>query len=335
MFFENIPLACGSGGRLTCELIKEVFQSSFSNKFLNELEDAAVIDMPGSKIAFTTDSYVVNPLFFPGGDIGKIAVCGTVNDLSVKGAVPVAISCGFIIEEGLPLKILKEVVSSMKKAAAEANVKIVTGDTKVVERLKADKLFINTSGIGVVKKGIDVSQKRIKPGDLIIINGDLASHGIAVLNARNNLGIKGDIKSDCAPLNGLISYSIIPNGPSCMRDVTRGGLGMVLNEAASSCGYSIEIDENALPVSKPVKSACDMLGIDPLYAANEGKVAVFASEKNALKILSSMRKHKYGKRASIIGRVLPEKKAKVWLKTSIGAKRMVAMPEGEQLPRIC
>lgn len=335
MLLENIPLACGSGGKLTCELIKEVFQKSFSNKFLDDLEDAAVLEMQDSKIAFTTDSYVVNPLFFPGADIGKISVCGTVNDLSVKAAVPVAISCAFIIEEGLPLKTLKEIVLSMKKAAAEANVKIVTGDTKVVERLKADKLFINTSGIGVVKKGVNLSQKKIKPGSLIIVNGELASHGVAVLNARNNLGIKGNINSDCAPLNGLIFSSIMPYGPLCMRDVTRGGLGMVLNEAALSCGYSIEIDEDKLPLSGPVKSACDMLGIDPLYAANEGKVLVFASPEKASKIVSSMRRHKYGKKSEVIGRVLPEKKAKVWLKTSIGTRRMIVMPQGEQLPRIC
>ncbi|MEW5951810.1 MAG: hydrogenase expression/formation protein HypE [Elusimicrobia bacterium] len=335
MLFENIPLACGSGGRLTSELIKEIFLKNFSNEHLRDLEDSAVLNLDSRNIAFTTDSYVVNPLFFPGGNIGKIAVCGTVNDLSVKGAVPLFISCGFIIEEGFPLETLKKIVLSMKKAAEDAKVKIVTGDTKVVERGKADKLFINTSGVGVFGKNSALNQKNIKPGDYIIVNGDLASHGIAVLNARNNLGIKGDIKSDCAPLNELIHKCVLPYNPSSVRDATRGGLGMILNEAALSCGYCIEIDEDSLPVSTPVKSACDMLGIDPIYAANEGKAVIFISEKSAKNALNSMRKHKYGKKSAIIGKVSSKRGGKVWIKTSIGAERMITMPEGEQLPRIC
>ncbi len=335
MLYDKILLACGSGGRLTSEIIKEVFLKNFSNKILKELEDSAVLDFGSTKLAFTTDSYVVNPLFFPGGDIGKIAVCGTVNDLSVKGARPYAISCAFIIEEGFPLTDLKKIVVSMKKAANEAGVLIVTGDTKVVERGKADGVFINTSGVGIIEKKVEISQSKIRPGDVVILSGELAAHGVSVLNARNNLGINGDIKSDCAPLNGLISQFLKKYEVKSIRDITRGGLGMILNEAASACKFSIEIEEDLLPISDPVKNACLMLGIDPIYAANEGKIAVFASEKNAQEILKLMKNHRYGKRAAIVGRVLSEKKSKVYLKTSIGARRILTMPEGEQLPRIC
>lgn len=335
MLYDKILLACGSGGRLTSEMIKGVFLKKFSNKVLRELEDSAVLELGGSKLAFTTDSYVVNPLFFPGGDIGKIAVCGTVNDLSVKGAKPYAISCGFIIEEGFPLKDLEKIVISMKKAADEAGVFIATGDTKVVERGKADGVFINTSGIGIVEKGVEISQSKIRPGDVIILSGELADHGVAVLNARNNLGISGNIKSDCAPLNGLISKFLKKYKVKSIRDITRGGLGMILNEAALTCKFSMEVEEDLLPISEPVKNACLMLGIDPIYAANEGKIVVFASEEDSQEILRLIKSDKYGKKAAIVGRVLPEKKSKVYLKTSIGARRIITMPEGEQLPRIC
>ncbi|GAB4030885.1 MAG: hydrogenase expression/formation protein HypE [Elusimicrobiota bacterium] len=335
MRYDKISLAFGSGGRLTSELISGLFLKKFSNKILGELEDSAVLNIGKSRIAFTTDSYVVSPAFFPGGDIGRIAICGTVNDLSVKGARAVAVSCGLIIEEGFPMQTLEKIVSSMCVAAKEAGVIVATGDTKVVEKGKADGLFINTSGVGIIESNLNISQKRIRPGDAIIVSGELAAHGVAVMNARNNLGITGDIKSDCAPLNGLISSFIRKADVKSIRDITRGGLAMILNEAASSCGFSIEIDESLIPVSAPVKSACSMLGIDPVYVANEGKIAVFAPWNESNFIVKTMKKHKYGKGAAIIGKVLPEKAKKVYLRTPIGARRLLTMPEGEQLPRIC
>ncbi|PIS47960.1 MAG: hydrogenase expression/formation protein HypE [Elusimicrobia bacterium CG08_land_8_20_14_0_20_51_18] len=336
MASKEITLAFGSGGRLTNELIRDLFVRHFSNKRLNELEDSAVLRLGRERIAFTTDSYVVTPLKFPGGDIGRIAVCGTVNDLAVKGARPLAVSCGFIIEEGLERGTLEEAVVSMKKAAAEAGVEIVTGDTKVVEKGKADKLFINTSGVGLVIPGTAISQKNIRPGDVIIINGEIAAHGVAVLNARNNLGLSGNIKSDAAPLSRMLN-GLAVKFPSIrsMRDVTRGGLATVLNEAAQSSGWSMEIEEELIPVSEPVRNACSVLGLDPLYVANEGKAVIFAPEKYASKILSAMKKDKYGKKAAIIGRVLAEKKASLKVRTPIGSERYAVMLEGEQLPRIC
>jgi hydrogenase expression/formation protein HypE len=335
MKIEKISLAYGSGGRLTNELIENFFVKNFSNPLLNELEDSALLNIKGNKIAFTTDSYVVNPMFFPGGDIGRIAVCGTVNDLSVKGALPLYISCGFIIEEGLDFSILERIVLSMKKAAKEANVKIVTGDTKVVEKGKVDKVFINTSGIGLIDKSIDISSKNLKGGEIIIINGEIASHGMAVMNERNNLQIEGDIKSDAAPLNDLIGGILREVKVKTLRDVTRGGLATILNEVSQKCHRTIEIYEKDIPVSKSVKSACSILGIDPLYVANEGKCVIFADEIYADKILNIMKKHKYGRKATIIGRVLKENSASVQLITLSGFKRQVVMLEGDQLPRIC
>lgn len=336
MEVRNIILAFGSGGRLTNELVCELFVKNFSNPLLNELEDSAILNINSERVAFTTDSYVVSPLFFPGGDIGKLAICGTVNDLSVKGAKPIAISAGFIIEEGLEFEILEKVVLSMKKSAKEANVSIVTGDTKVVEKGKVDKLFINTAGIGIIHDKTNISQKNIEPGDVIIINGELASHGIAVLNERNKLGFSGNIKSDVAPLNTLLNPLIQKfDCIKSMRDITRGGLATVLNEAISACGFSIEIDENKIPVSKPVKNACLALGIDPLYVANEGKVAIFVPEKHANKVLDEVKKHKYGRKAAIIGRVLNSKDKVLKIKTLSGYERYAVMLEGDPLPRIC
>ncbi len=332
----RITLSHGSGGRLTNELIRRVFATSFSNNELLKLEDSAQVPVGGEKIAFTTDSYVVDPIFFAGGDIGRIAVCGTVNDLAVKGAKPIAISAAFIIEEGLEIDVLRDIVASMKKAATQAGVDIVTGDTKVVERGKADKIFITTSGVGLIPKNVELGAEKIRPGDEIILSGPLAEHGMAVMNVRNNLGLDGNIRSDGAPLNKMISSLLaVSKKIRCMKDLTRGGLATALNEIAESCRYSISVDEENIIVKSSVKGACDILGIDPLYVANEGKIIIFAEPGESQKLLSVLKKNKYGKSARTIGRVLDEKDAKVLLRTGMGGFRQVIMLEGEQLPRIC
>lgn len=331
---EIITLAHGSGGKLTSELIKALFLKKFTNSVLNKMEDSAVIKKSNFKIAFTTDSYVVDPIFFPGGDIGRLAVCGTVNDISVSGAKPLVISCAFIIEEGFEMSQLKKIVDSMKKAAEEANVEIVTGDTKVVEKSKADKLFITTSGIGIFDSNVDFSYGKVKNGDVIIVNGEIASHGITVLNERNNLGIKGNFKSDVAPLNDLIARIKNIKGIRCIKDLTRGGLATGLNEIAESANLMPVIDEDLIPVQPAVRNACEILGIDPLYVANEGKIVVIAESKSADKIISIMKKHKYGKKSVIIGHF--EKGNPVLkVKTRIGSYRLAPLISGEQLPRIC
>jgi len=333
---KTIRLGYGSGGRMTHELITGLFLKAFANSALAPLEDAAEIRAGKERIAFTTDSYVVDPIQFPGADIGRISVCGTVNDLAVKGAVPLALSAGFIIEEGFPVALLGGIVSSMRSAAREAGVHIVTGDTKVVEKGKADKLFINTSGVGLLSAGSKFSSSSIRPGDAVILSGRLADHGVAVMNARNRLGFSGGIKSDAAPLNAMIARALKASSRiRAMRDITRGGLGTVLNEAAAACGAAIEIYETDIPVKPAVAGACRMLGLDPLYVANEGKAVFFAAAGDAPKIVSALRAGKYGREACIIGRVLKDRRPHVRLKTNIGGTRMVLMLEGEQLPRIC
>ncbi|MCK5106642.1 MAG: hydrogenase expression/formation protein HypE [Elusimicrobiales bacterium] len=333
---EKILLAHGSGGRLTHELVKKIFIKKFSNKILNKLDDSAEIKIKNCQIAFTTDSYVVDPIEFPGGDMGRIAVCGTVNDLAVKGARPLAISVGFILEEGFEMKALERIVSSMKKAAKEAGVEIVTGDTKVVEKGKADKIFINTSGIGIIENKISLSASKISIGDSIIVNGNIADHGVTVMNARNNLGFKGAIKSDGAPLNGLIK-KILSSCPrvKCIRDLTRGGLGTSLNELADASKLSMLINQKDIPLSPSIESASALLGLDPLYVANEGKIVLFVKKSEEKKVLKLMRSHKYGRNAKIIGSVLKEKKPQVRMRTLMGGERVVMMLEGDQLPRIC
>ncbi len=332
----TIKLGHGSGGRMTHELIERLFLKAFFNPALAPLEDAAELRAGKERLAFTTDSYVVDPLKFPGADIGRIAVCGTVNDLAVKGAKPLALSAAFIIEEGFSLALLRELTGSMKKAAREAGVLIVTGDTKVVEKGKADKLFINTSGVGLIPAGLKLSSASIRPGDAVILSGRLADHGVAVMNARNRLGFSGDIKSDAAPLNAMIARALKASSKiRAVRDITRGGLGTVLNEAALACRASIEIDENELPVKPAVENACRLLGLDPLFVANEGKAVFFAAAPEAGKIVSALRADKYGREARVIGRVLKEKEPQVRLRTSIGGGRLIMMLEGEQLPRIC
>lgn len=333
--FSKVLLGHGSGGRLSRDLVEQVFLKGFSNPALAPLEDAAELTLGGARLAFTTDSYVVTPVEFPGADIGRVAVCGTVNDLAVKGAVPAALSAGFILEEGFPAPLLKRVVASMRQAAKEAGVEIVTGDTKVVEKGKADGIFINTSGVGLIPKGRSLTSAAVKPGDVIIVSGGLAEHGVAVMNARNQLGLEGGIKSDAAPLNGLIAAALKGPGVRAIRDITRGGLATVLNEVSDACGLSAEVDEDTVPVSPAARNACALLGLDPMYVANEGKIVLFVSPAAAARVLKALRGHKYGRGAAIAGRMLKEKKPQVRLRTGIGGSRIMLMLEGEQLPRIC
>ncbi len=293
--------------------------------------------MPGGRIAFTTDSYVVSPRRFPGGDIGHIAVCGTVNDLAVKGAVPKWISVAFILEEGLPLEELEDTLKSIAQTARQAGVEVVTGDTKVVEKGKADGIFITVSGVGIIPDGVNMAAENIQPGDAIIVSGNLAEHGVAVLNARHKLGLKSKIESDGAPLNGLIGQLLADNAPNirAMRDLTRGGLANALCELAGTCGYNLHITENMVPVSDEVRAACAILGTDPFSMANEGKICLFCAPENADAIISLMRKNQYGANAAQIGTVASEKEGRVLLSTAIGATRALRAPEGEVLPRIC
>ncbi len=333
---DTIVLAHGSGGRLSRELVETVFLKSFSNPALRPLEDAAELKLGGTRLAFTTDSYVVSPVEFPGADIGRVAVCGTVNDLSVKGARPAALSAGFILEEGFSMKLLERICASMRKAAAEAGVSIVTGDTKVVEKGHADGIFINTSGVGLIPAGRSLTSARVRPGDLAIVSGNLADHGVAVMNARNRLGLEGGVKSDAAPLNGLIEAALkAAPGIRAIRDITRGGLATVLNEVSGACGLSVEVEEEAVPVSAATKNACALLGLDPLYVANEGKVVLFAPPEQAARLVAALRRHKYGRHAAVVGRALAERRPQVRLRTAIGGSRVMLMLEGEQLPRIC
>ena len=333
---DKILLAHGSGGKLSHQLIKEVFLPYFDNTWLRELTDAAVFSVAPKKLAFTTDSYVVNPIFFPGGDIGKLAICGTVNDLAMMGAKPLFISCAFIIEEGFGISLLKKIVASMKKEAQAAQVKIVTGDTKVVEKGSADKIFITTSGIGILDSSLSLSVKKIKPGDEIIISGTIGDHGVSILSQREDLGIKGNIKSDCASLWGLVKG--IRNAKSAikfMRDPTRGGIATTLNEIAQQTKLGIEVFEEKIPIRDEVKGICEMLGFDPLYLANEGKMLAVVDSNYSQKVLAAIRKHKHGHKAQIIGRIAKEPKGKVYLSTSIGGQRILDMLIKEPLPRIC
>jgi hydrogenase expression/formation protein HypE len=332
---DRILLAHGSGGSLSHDIVNNSILSILGNPILNRLDDSAVFDAKG-KIAFTTDSHVVQPMFFPGGDIGRLSVCGTVNDLSVMGATPLYLSLALIIEEGLPAEDLNNVVNSIKEAADEAGVKIVTGDTKVVNRGNADKLFINTAGIGIIPEGINISGHNARPGNKVILSGTIGDHGIAVLSKREGIGFETDLESDSAPLNKMIAEMMqVSDKINCMRDPTRGGLSSTLNEIAEQSGVSIRIDEEKIPVRREVAAACEMLGLDPLYIANEGKVVAIVEAEDAEKILAQMQKNKYGQNAAIIGEVTEKHTAKVTLKTALGTSRIVDMLVGEPLPRIC
>ncbi|HEY4706692.1 MAG: hydrogenase expression/formation protein HypE [Deltaproteobacteria bacterium GWA2_55_10] len=334
---KTILLAHGSGGSYSRRLVEEVFAKAFSNPLLAPLNDQAVFTLPAKKLAFTTDSYVVNPIFFPGGDIGKLSVCGTINDLAVGGAEPVYLSASFIIEEGLSMEELLRIVLSMAKTAKEAGVSIVTGDTKVVERGKGDKVFINTAGIGVLNIDQELTPANIRPGDVVIVSGTMGDHGIAILTHREGIQMESPVESDCAALHTLTNAMLAaaPSGIKAMRDPTRGGLATVLNEFAASAGCSISIREDDIPVREAVKGACEILGFDPLYLANEGKLIAVVEAGSVEAVLKAMRSHPLGKDAAVIGVAEEGHKGKVLLETSIGNRRILDMLSGEQLPRIC
>jgi hydrogenase expression/formation protein HypE len=335
---KNILLGHGSGGKLSHDLIKDLFVKYFSNNILKEQTDAAVISVTTEMLSFTTDSFVVDPIFFPGGDIGKLAVAGTVNDLAVSGAKPLYLSAGFIIEEGFAFTELEKIVKSMAEEAKLAGIKIVTGDTKVVNRGKCDKVFINTTGVGeLLPKDVQIGNgSNIQPGDKVIINGTIGDHGMAVMAAREELSFKTDIQSDCACLNHLIGEALSVTGQmKFMRDATRGGLATVLCELVENRNFGIEIDESALPVNENVRGMCELLGFDPLYVANEGKVVLVIGKEDADKVLETLKKNVLGKNAAIIGEIVGEHKGKAWMTTGIGGRRIIDMLAGEQLPRIC
>ena len=331
---DKILLAHGSGGKLMHDLI-ESFMPELANPILDRLDDSAVFEVSG-RLAFTTDSYTVNPIFFPGGDIGRLAVCGTVNDLSMSGAKPLYLSLALIIEEGLAIAELKRVIASIKKAADEADIKIVTGDTKVVNQGSADKLFINTAGVGIVPEGVDISAANARPGDKIIISGNIGDHGIAVLSQREGLKFHTPVPSDCAPLNRLVADMLAASvNIHCLRDPTRGGLATTLNDFARQSKVGIRIEEDKIPVDKAVLAACELIGFDPLHIANEGKLAAAVAPGDADSILAGMKRNKYGVKAAIIGEVVKEHPGQVVMKTGLGASRIIDMPVGELLPRIC
>ncbi len=334
--YPQVLLAHGGGGRLSRQLIQKIFASQFKNELLDPLHDGAVFAVDAGRLAYSTDSYVVNPIFFPGGDIGTLAVNGTVNDLSMCGARPLYLSAGFIIEEGLPMDELWRVTVAMRKAAETAGVQIVTGDTKVVDRGKGDKIFINTSGIGVIPEGRLVAPSRAEAGDVVLISGTIADHGIAIMSVRQGLEFETQIKSDCAPLNGLVEAMFAASADiHVLRDPTRGGVASALNEIADSAQVGIDLVEEVVPVSEEVGGACEILGFDPLYVANEGKLIAFVAPESAEKVLEAMRRHPLGKKSAAIGRVVASHKGSVMMKTRIGGWRVVDMLSGEQLPRIC
>lgn len=334
--YPNIILAHGGGGKLTQELIKNLFFPNFKNEFLEPLNDSAILNIKNLKIAFTTDGYVVKPHFFPGGDIGKLSIFGTVNDLSVSGAKPLYISSSFIIEEGFPMEDLEKIIISMKKAAEEAKVLITTGDTKVVEKGKGDGIFISTAGIGIVLIDPPPEPKRIKEGDLIILNGDIGRHGMAVLSKREGFEVETEIKSDCADLSKII-LKLIEEGVEihAMRDLTRGGLGTCLIEMAKSVNLNFLIEEKKIPVKEEVIGFCELLGFDPIYVANEGKFVAFVPEKDSKKAIEIIRSFEEGKEAEIIGYVEGKRGGNVIIEPYRGARRLLSLLSGEQLPRIC
>jgi hydrogenase expression/formation protein HypE len=336
---EKITLSHGSGGKSTHNLIEGVIAPAFSNPLLDPMDDAAtfVVNGTGQRLAFTTDTYVVSPLFFPGGDIGKLAVHGTINDLSMAGAEPLYLSVGFILEEGFPIADLRKIVASMAKAAADAGVSIVTGDTKVVQRGKADGLFINTAGVGIVRATWPLGQTRLQPGDKVLLSGPIGDHGIAIMLAREALDIETDVQSDTAPLNSLVAALLeaAGDGVHCMKDPTRGGVATSLNEMALGSEVSIGLDEHAIPVHAGVRGACEILGLDPLTIANEGKLLAIVAPEQADQALAAMRSHPVGREAAIIGTVQAEPAGMVFLRTDIGGMRVLDMLVGDPLPRIC
>jgi len=333
---KTVQLAHGGGGRLMQDLIRDVFVRAFDNPMLSALHDGATWPVEKGTLAFTTDSYVVNPLFFPGGDIGSLAVHGTINDLAMCGAKPLYLSAGFILEEGLSLDVLREIVQSMARAARAAGVSIVTGDTKVVDRGKGDGIFINTAGVGLVPSGVRIMPQSVQVGDVILLSGDLGSHGVAVLSVREGVTFSGDVTSDSAPLHEVVG-DLIQSGVEihCLRDLTRGGLASALNELAAAAKAGLSIDEAVIPVSETVRGACELLGLDPLYVANEGRFLTMVPEPQAEAALEIMRRHAVADKASCIGRVTDRRFPPVILRTVVGTNRILDLLSGEQLPRIC
>lgn len=337
----KVTLAHGGGGKAMKDLIDDVFVSAFDNAALAPLEDQARFDLSdlaryGDRLAFTTDSFVVHPLFFPGGDIGKLAVCGTVNDLAVGGALPLYLSCAAIVEEGVEVDLLRHIATSMAATAREAGVEIVTGDTKVVQKGACDKVFLTTTGIGVIRADVTLGADRARPGDVVIVNGVLGDHGAAILGARGDMALDSPIESDCAPLNGLIdSLLVTAPGTRAIRDATRGGVATVLNEMAQASQVSIDIDERAAPLRQEVRAFCEILGLDPLYLANEGKIVVVVPPDEADAALAVLRSHPLGRDAALIGEVRSGEPGRVTMRTVFGGTRIVDMLVGDQLPRIC
>lgn len=332
----TVMLGHGSGGKLSAELIRDVFLPAFQNPILAQLNDQAIVSINGTRLAFTTDTFVVKPLFFPGGDIGSLAVHGTVNDLAMGGAQPLFLSVAFIIEEGLSMVVLRRVVASLQQAAAAAGVQIVTGDTKVVEKGSADGIFINTTGIGLVPEGLDLSASRAREGDRVLLSGSIGEHGIAILAQREGLEFESAIQSDSAALHTLVS-DMLKASPAirCMRDPTRGGLSSALNEIANQAQVGIELEEDVIPVHDEVRGACELLGFDPLYVANEGKLVAIVPPDAAGQVLAAMRRHPLGKEARDVGEVTGRHRGLVTLRTALGTTRIVDMLAGDQLPRIC
>jgi hydrogenase expression/formation protein HypE len=334
--YDHIVLGHGSGGRLTADLVAHLFVPGLGGDVLARLEDQATVPIAGGRIAFTTDSFVVKPLFFPGGDIGSLAVHGTVNDLAVGGATPLFLSAAFILEEGLPLTDLRRIVASMRRACAEANVTLVTGDTKVVDRGKGDQVFITTSGVGVVPEGRALSIAAARPGDRVLVSGTLGDHGVAILSVREGLTFETVLESDSAPLTDLVR-AMLEAAPSirCMRDPTRGGLSSALNELAVASDVGVALDERAIPLRPEVRGACEMLGLDPLYVACEGRLVAVVPKGEADRALAAMRAHPLGARAAIIGEIVADHPGMVTMRSLVGGERVVSMLSGEQLPRIC
>jgi hydrogenase expression/formation protein HypE len=333
---ERITMAHGSGGKATRTLVEAVFVDAFSNVLLEPLEDAAQLHVNGSRVALTTDSYVVSPLFFPGGDIGDLAVNGTVNDLAVSGATPLYLSAGFILEEGFPVADLTRIVASMKAAAETAGVQVVTGDTKVVQKGKADGCYINTAGIGVIEHDVSLGVANAQPGDVIIVSGPVGEHGVTIMLARGELDIEADLVSDTAPLNGLVADLLsATTGVRALRDATRGGVATILNEVAASAGVGVQVSEDAIPVSPVVRGASELLGIDPMYVACEGRLVAVVAPDQAAAALAALRAHPLGTQAAIIGEVTAEPPGAVLLKTAFGGTRIVDLLVGDPLPRIC
>lgn len=334
--YPRVLLAHGGGGTLGHRLITTMFLSRFTEEANSPLHDGATVELGGARLAFSTDSYVVHPIFFPGGNIGELAVNGTVNDLAMCGAIPRALSAGFIIEEGMPMEELWRIVVAMQAAAELAGVHIVTGDTKVVDRGKGDRIYINTSGIGLIVPGVEIHPRRARAGDSVLLSGTIADHGIAIMSVREGLRFSTAITSDTAPLSGLVQEMLrVRPGIHVLRDPTRGGVASALNEIAAEAHLGIEIIEERIPVQEQVRGACEMLGLDPLYVANEGKVLVIAPRADAPALLAAMRAHRLGSRAEIIGEVTESHPGMVTMRTRIGSTRVVDMMSGEQLPRIC